>query len=136
MEQARLAGVTFIQKDDKYLLLKREPNDSYMPGAWNLPGGCCDVAKSIEEEATREAKEETGLDIKNPELLTTFTIAGGKPHLYFVDVVYLAKEWEGEIKMDHEHTEYKWVTIEEIEKMDVIPATKKALETLKNKLNK
>ena len=41
------------------ILLVRENN-----GTWSLPGGWCDVLESIKSNTEKEAKEETGLDVK------------------------------------------------------------------------
>lgn len=41
------------------ILLVRENN-----GTWSLPGGWCDVLESIQSNTEKEAKEETGLDVK------------------------------------------------------------------------
>ena len=46
-----------IFKDDKILLV-RENN-----GKWSLPGGWVDVNVSVKENAIKEAKEESGLDV-------------------------------------------------------------------------
>ena len=46
-----------IFKDDKILLV-RENN-----GKWSLPGGWCDVNISVGENAVKEVKEESGLDV-------------------------------------------------------------------------
>ena len=47
-----------IFKDNK-ILLTHENN-----GTWALPGGWCDVLESVESNTIKEAKEETGLDVK------------------------------------------------------------------------
>ena len=47
-----------IFKDNKILLTHE--ND----GTWSLPGGWCDVLESVSSNTIKEAKEETGLDVK------------------------------------------------------------------------
>lgn len=46
-----------IFRDGKILLV-RENN-----GTWSLPGGWCDVDKSVKENTIKEVKEEAGLDV-------------------------------------------------------------------------
>ncbi|KAI7725598.1 hypothetical protein M8C21_033260 [Ambrosia artemisiifolia] len=70
MSPAPEIGVAvFILKDNKILFGRRR---SLNIGAhtYALPGGHLEFRESFEECATREVKEETGLDIKNIELLT------------------------------------------------------------------
>jgi 8-oxo-dGTP diphosphatase len=47
------------QERSKILMVKNKDN-----GSWSLPGGAVEENESLEAAAIREAKEETGLDIK------------------------------------------------------------------------
>ncbi|PWA86044.1 NUDIX hydrolase domain-like protein (chloroplast) [Artemisia annua] len=70
MPPAPEVGVAvFILKDNKVLFGRRR---SLSIGAhtYLLPGGHLEFGESFEECAAREVKEETGLDIKDIELLT------------------------------------------------------------------
>lgn len=55
------AGVV-IRREGKYLLVQESMPSQY--GLWNWPAGKVDVGETIEEAAIREAKEETGFDVK------------------------------------------------------------------------
>ncbi|KAJ0439914.1 putative hydrolase [Helianthus annuus] len=69
--QAPEVGVSvFILKDNK-ILFGRRRSVSVGDNTYLLPGGHLEFGESYEECAAREVKEETGLDIKNIELLTT-----------------------------------------------------------------
>ncbi len=52
-----------IFKDNKILLV-HENNDT-----WSIPGGWCDVLESIKSNTEKEAKEETGLDVKAKKII-------------------------------------------------------------------
>ena len=57
-------NVLIINKDNKLLLQKR----GTFPFKWGLVGGITELGESLEATAIREAKEETGLNIKELEL--------------------------------------------------------------------
>ena len=67
-------GLLVFNKDGKLLLGLRNYNqeiaDSEMheEGTWSCPGGNIEYGETFEQAVTREAKEETGIDIKDPEL--------------------------------------------------------------------
>ena len=58
-----------IARGGKLLVLRRAPEMTYKPGAWDLPGGHLMIGESFEECLTREIEEETGLMIATPHLL-------------------------------------------------------------------
>ncbi|KAK9051137.1 hypothetical protein SSX86_027763 [Deinandra increscens subsp. villosa] len=60
----------FILKDNK-ILFGRRRSLSIAANTYGLPGGHLEFGESYEECAAREVKEETGLDIKNIEVLTS-----------------------------------------------------------------
>ncbi len=69
MEKIPRVGIgVFLIKDGKILLLKRR--GSHGEGTWALVGGHLEFKESLEEGAIRETLEETGIKIKNPELIT------------------------------------------------------------------
>ncbi len=64
----RPAAYGIVLQNKKVLLMKER-------NGYHLPGGGMDLGEMPEETAIREVKEETGLDIKNPQLIdikTTF----------------------------------------------------------------
>jgi ADP-ribose pyrophosphatase YjhB (NUDIX family) len=60
--QPKVAVIIAIQKGDKYIFQERRKNPYY--GFWGLPTGKVRWGEQICETAAREAKEETGLDVK------------------------------------------------------------------------
>ncbi|GAB2234184.1 hypothetical protein Droror1_Dr00003423 [Drosera rotundifolia] len=65
----RVAVAVFLLKEGKKVLLGRR-RSSIGDSTFALPGGTLEFGESFEECAAREVKEETGLDIVNPELVT------------------------------------------------------------------
>lgn len=61
------------------------------PFGWALPGGFVDYGESLEEAVTREAKEETGLDITDVRQMHTFSAPSRDPRFHTVTTVFTAK---------------------------------------------
>ena len=89
-----------ILRDGKVLLGKRHEDDvkasSELKGAgqWTMPGGKLDPGESFEEGAIRETMEETGLKVKNMEVIAINNDIVDTAH--YVTIGLLAAEFEGE----------------------------------------
>jgi len=82
------ADIIIEQGDEKIVLIKRA-NDPYKD-QWALPGGIMDDGETIEQTAVREAKEETGLDVKLVKLLGVYSMPGRDPRGRTVSLLYVA----------------------------------------------
>jgi len=61
------------------------------PEGWALPGGFVDYGEDLETAAVREAKEETGLDIKLIRQFHTYSDPERDPRHHTITTVYVAK---------------------------------------------
>lgn len=112
-------GVILI-KSGKILLGKRHPDpdkaDSAFrsAGEWCLPGGKLDFGESFEEGAIREVKEETGITIINPEIISVHNFKNKFAH--FMTVGVITKTWKGNAKVmePDEITEWKWFSLKKL----------------------
>lgn len=59
------------------------------PHGWALPGGFVDVGEPVHRAATREAKEETSLDVTLTEQLFTYSDPSRDPRGHTVSVVFV-----------------------------------------------
>ena len=111
-----------ISNRGRVILLRRATQMRYSPGHWDLPGGHLAAGEDFEECLLREAKEETGLDIAVERLLGVNKM----PIRPFVQLFYACRTlvYQRVTLQPHEHVEYRWVTLEEMAAMDLIPYLK------------
>ncbi len=76
-----------IEVDESIVLIYRR---NY-PKGWALPGGFVEYGETLEETAIREAKEETGLDIKIKYLLGCYSRPDRDPRFHTITTVFVAE---------------------------------------------
>ena len=93
-------------KDGKILLLKRavEPFKGY----WHLIGGHVEENETLKNALRREFKEETGLEIETGRIIDG-RIEKTSDRTKIIAVIEVT-DAQGEIRLDHENSEYKWFT--------------------------
>jgi len=107
----------FIEKDRKVLVLNDPVEGLDFPGG-KIQEGEMDLVKSLK----REVVEETGLEIEVGVPFVTWhetfpkdhSLAGKKAFL----VGYMCKYVSGEVKLSHEHDNFKWVDKENYKEVD------------------
>lgn len=103
-----VSGVV-IKKDGKYLLVQEKKPHVY--GLWNWPAGQVEVGDTIESNAMKEAKEETGFDVKLIRKLGIFQDNADEAAKH----AFAAKILGGELKFpEDEILDAKWFSVEEI----------------------
>jgi len=138
-----------LVKDGKYLITKRADWEKAFPGRWTVPGGKLEVLDYVlrekdtpshwynvlEELLKREIKEETALDIKNINYVTSLVYI--RPDKVPCLIISLWAEPASEqITLCPALTEYKWVTLEEAKNYDLIEGIYEELEMLNKQLKK
>jgi 8-oxo-dGTP diphosphatase len=110
-----LAGtvVVILNDEDEILLLKRPPSVKWSPDKWALPGGKLESGETSLVAVKRETKEETSLVIA---ALKKIPIVLDKPV-----VSYYTRHYSGSIQLDHEHTDWSWVSRSDITTYDLAP---------------
>ena len=114
-------GVKILLKneDNKYLVLFRSFNNNPVPHReyWDMPGGRINTGSDLIKNLKREVKEETGLEIIGEVQLVTAQDIIKEQHV--VRLVYTGFG-AGEVKLSEEHSEYKWLSLEELSKLEPI----------------
>ncbi len=110
---------------DKILLLKRSGKVSNYRGKWHVVGGYLDDLKTPKDKVLEELREELQIsekDIASIELKEIYKYEDEVLKKKWIALLVLAElKHPPKIKIDWEHTEYKWITPEELGNFDVIP---------------
>lgn len=88
-----------IVQGDRILLIQREDFE-----VWGLPGGMVDAGESLEQAAVREAREETGLDVRLTRVIGLYSrpdwVDGGDHCVLFAAIPIagvLLRDTDGEV---------------------------------------
>jgi len=107
-----ISGV-MITHDDKYLLVQENKPDDV---GWTIPAGRVRDQETPEEGAIREAKEETGLEVKIDDLIDILEFSEKNT----IMKVYKARVIGGSLKLnDKECTGMGWFSWEEIKHLSL-----------------
>ena len=108
-----------IANRGRILVLRRAPGMPYRPGSWDLPGGHLALGESFEDCLIREVKEETGLDVSIERMLGMHSMFS-EPYLQALYACRLRVFQNLQLRPD-EHVEHRWVTLVEMEGLELIP---------------
>ena len=116
--KTRIFTTGILLRRGKVLILKRKEDDDAYPGMWDCVGGHFEEGESAEECMTREAKEESGLDV---------TIVRSGPLLEYTDgygraiaVPFVIRSDSGRVSLT-EHSEFRWVDPSTVPSYEAVP---------------
>ena len=124
----KLIAHTLIEKDGKYLLIKRSkikrglPN--VYPSYWDIPGGSVEENELPREAALREAMEEVNQKLRINKIIHEDGQFDASKDTVFTRLVYAGEILEERdfILDPEEHTDFKWISsLKDIESNLVVP---------------
>lgn len=110
-------AIGVIRNQGKFLVIKRSEETS-SSGLWTFPGGKVEKEETVKETVQREIKEETGLE---PEVLKK-----GKSYMNTGELgewkvfPVLMESTSRKIEMNHEHSEFRWIELGELEGLETL----------------
>lgn len=110
VSKVRISKIVIIN-GSKLLLLQKHGNLK-----WELPGGHVDPNERMKEGAIREVYEETNnkLDINHLDKIYSNTASDLKLNIYSY-----TRPLSKKVKISDEHVNYRWVTREEIDELEL-----------------
>ena len=124
----KLIAHTLIEKDGKYLLIKRSkikrglPN--VYPSYWDIPGGSVEENELPREAALREAIEDVNQKLRINKIIHEDSQFDASKDTVFTRLVYAGEILEERdfILDPEEHTDFKWISsLKDIESNLVVP---------------
>ena len=119
------AATCFISVGDRFLFLKRHPDD-FAGGLWALPGGKVEkiLEESPQQAAIREVEEEVEIVLDESTVVHLQTVFVRYPHLDFIYHMFgsqLTAFPETIVLNAREHTEFQWLTLAQALELPLIP---------------
>ena len=105
-----------IEKNGKYLFVRE--TKEMAKGMYNFPSGTQKGHESLVECAIREAKEESGLDIKPKNIVTLSQITKSVMGNNLLIIFFKSEIISGELTISGEHPEVKFISLEEIKELE------------------
>lgn len=109
-----VAKVILADRQSRILLLQRSESDVRRPLEWDLPGGHVDADEYFEQAAVRETQEEAGIVLKIDDLILAGTDSQRVQDDLMVHwLFFVAHTADTDVKLSHEHVDYKWVNLQD-----------------------
>ena len=123
IQQVSIKGI--LCRNDKILFLKTATR-----GIYELPGGRVDFGENVEQTFKREIEEELGFEkVEMGSLVNTWSFINVKEdvnyHFILFDFEFFTNE--SKIKLSDEHTEYKWIGIDKLDKFEMREGYKESI---------
>ena len=134
-----IVGTGAIIVHDGKMLLEKRKNDPGK-GRWSVPGGVVELGENVTQTVIREVKEETGLDVAEPEHIDVVDQItrdeNGRIKYHFVIIDYLVDLKGGTLKAASDADELEWVSLDDVEKCDLTGTFRAFFERNKDFLKK
>ncbi len=126
--QERITTAGILRQDDSYCIAQREEKGA-IGGLWEFPGGKNRYGESEEKTLQREFLEELNLEIEVGPLVHQHDFTN-KETLYHLKAYYVTCRNFSDIRLSV-HSQYRWVSLSEMESYSFAPSDRQIVETLK-----
>lgn len=134
-----IVGIGAIIVHNGKMLLEKRKNDPGK-GRWSVPGGVVELGENVTQTVIREVKEETGLDVAEPEHIDVVDQItrdeNGRIKYHFVIIDYLVNLKGGTLNAASDADALQWVSLDDVEKYDLTSTFRAFFERNKDFLKK
>jgi 8-oxo-dGTP diphosphatase len=107
-------------------------------GQWSIPGGHVEWGENLKDAITREAREETGLDIEITGLIDVIDSINrdqdGAVIRHYVLVDFTAKVLSGELRAGTDASDARWVSYQALDDYALWAETRRVIDLSKRSL--
>ncbi|HEY5093109.1 MAG TPA: NUDIX domain-containing protein [Acidimicrobiales bacterium] len=124
--------------DHDRVALVRSSNPRHVPPLWWLPGGGIDFGEAPEDTLIREFREETGLEVNNPQLIDVTSDVRRRDNgdkIHTVRIIFSVDLAGGELHHEvHGTTDHAaWFNLSDLETMNIADYARAAISSAQGK---
>lgn len=133
-KKLHIVAVTgIIEKNGRFLIIKRREDEVAYPGMWTVPGGKVETPDDCQTTLRREIKEEVGVEIKD-EIVFIRDYGFTRPDdIHVIGLTFGCKYKSGKVKLSPDFTDFAWVTAKEAENYKIIPGILQELQAFSSR---
>ena len=123
--KTRVFTTGVVLRRGRLLILRRKDDDDTYPGVWDCVGGHFEEGESAEQCMLREAKEESGQDMKIIRVgsLIEYLDSYGRA----VAVPFVLRSDPKKEVVPSEHSEFRWIKLGDTGDYEIVPDLAEAL---------
>ena len=133
MRKTRIV-TSFLDHNDKILILKRSQQVRTMKGLWSGVSGIIENNETAIKRAKIEIFEEVGIKEQNIKLIKSgseiFVESPQYKNHQWVILPFLFQTEISDIKLNWENSEFRWIHVNEFKEFNTVPSLEKILLTL------
>ena len=125
-----VVSIALINDNDEILLSKR-PENKFLPGFWEFPGGKVEIGEAPKDALIREIKEELNIDINDKCIAPLSFSEFDYKEFQLLLLLYVCRRWEGK-PMPMESNELSWVKPNMLRQFKMPPADDSLIHCLQD----
>lgn len=121
-KKLHIVAVTgIIEKDGKFLIIKRREDEVAYPGMWTVPGGKVEAPDDCQTTLKREIFEETGITIFDKTIFIRDYGFTRPDEIHVIGLTFGCKYKSGKVNLSSDFTDFTWITLGDSKKYNLIP---------------
>lgn len=134
-KKLHIVAVTgIVEKNGRFLIIKRRKDEIAYPGMWTVPGGKVEAPDDCKTTLKREIKEEVGIEVENNFVFLRDYEFTRPDNYHVIGLTFGCKYKSGKVKLGADFIDFAWVTPEKSKKYNLIPGIHQELQIAKKVL--